>query len=480
MAKSKVLFAVMLLVGIGCFREKQARPTAESDGRPTYENLTLTFSCPDAELAEKLKPFVAGWAARTRARITFEPSTAKSDVVVLSPVEFGAEAASGDFVPVPAEIRTPSHPFQWSNIYDKKVMVWGDQIQGIILGIGADVLIYRNDVFRNGRPLTAAATWEDLLQQAGSLSRDDQNRPVLPPLPADDATLLHKFHLIAAGFDRMEKQSQTSALPEVVVRQAATFHHDLNTGAPRIRSESFVAALTLMKQLQAYREPGTGDGLAGFHSGRTKLAVLSLAELGRLAASYHGHIPDHFSIAPVPGTRRCFDPVTRKLVPAKNGVNHSAYLGDAGFVMAVRKTCRNATAAFDLLAELGGPSTSLKLVADPSLGFGPWRKEQTDPARREIWNGYGLGPTQMTRLISAIQVPFAGSFVNPVYAPRGPDTAALMAALAKRVRECLTGSETPDAALAAAEDDWNKIDANYPEAERLKWRRQAVGLRAGE
>jgi hypothetical protein len=86
----------------------------------------------------------------------------------------------------------------------------------------------------------------------------------------------------------------------------------------------------------------------------------------------------------------------------------------------------------------------------------------------------------MAKLIAAVQVPFGGSIANPVLAPRGPDTEKLMAALARHVRACLTGPTTPEAALAAAEEEWKQIDAQYPPADLLKWRRDSVGLSTPE
>jgi hypothetical protein len=86
----------------------------------------------------------------------------------------------------------------------------------------------------------------------------------------------------------------------------------------------------------------------------------------------------------------------------------------------------------------------------------------------------------MTKLIAAVQLPYAGSIANPVLAPRGPDAAVLMKALALHIRKCLTGSTTPEASLAAAEDEWKKIDAKYNPADLLKWRREAVGLSAAD
>jgi hypothetical protein len=335
--------------------------------------------------------------------------------------------------------------------------------------------LYRTDVQPNGRPLTPAATWEELLDQAEALSRDRSGKPVLPPLPSDDPALLHQFHLIAACFDRQVVQSQTGLVAGDVVHQAVTFHHDLKSGAPRLRAESFVAALTLMKRMQAYR-PTAGDLVAAVRDGQVLLGVVSLADLGRIAAAFDGRIPDYYAIAPVPGSRQCLDPATQRLVPAKNNANPAAYLGDAGSVVAVRATSPNPAAAFDLATDLAGPTASLKLVADPALGFGPWRREQADPTRRDVWNGYGLNPAQMAKLIAAVQVPFGSTIANPVLAPRGPDTEKLMAALARQVRACLTGSITPEAALAAAEAEWKQIDAQYPPADLLKWRRDSVGL----
>jgi hypothetical protein len=354
-------------------------------------------------------------------------------------------------------------------------MGWGRQVYGIILGAGADVMVFRTDVLRNGRPLAAAATWEDVLDQAESLSRDRPGRPVLPPLPADDAELLHQFHLIAAGYDRQTVQSTGSATG-TVVQHSSTFHYDLTTGTPRVRAESFVAALTLMKRLQPYRATGPGDVVEVIKAEKIPIAILTTAELGRLATAFGGRIPEAVSVAPTPGTRRFLDPVSHRLVPAKAGGNLATYLGDDGFVGAVRTACSSSAAAFDLLADLGGPATALNLVADPALGFGPWRREQTDATRRDVWNGYGLDPEQMSKLIAALKQPM--TIENPVVAPRGPDVAAKMAVLAKQVRVCLAGPATPEAALADVEAEWKRIDTSYPPGDVLNWRREDAGLSA--
>jgi ABC-type glycerol-3-phosphate transport system substrate-binding protein len=468
---------LMLLGGTGCNGSRPPRPTGNTDGRPTYEHVVLTIVCPDAALADRLRPLAAGWAARTRATVSIEPAADRADVVVLSPAAFGARAAGGDFLPVPDALKQAGHAIQWTGLNAERTAAWAGQVRGIPLGAGGDVLLYRTDAVWHGRPLTPAATWEEFLDQAESLARDNPGKPVLAPLPADDDALLHLFHLIAADYDRQVVQGQAGVVPGAVIRQSTEFHHELIKGEPRLRAESFVAALTLLKRLQSYR-PATGDVAAAVRSGQAKLAVVSLAELGRIAAAFDGRIPDAFAVAPVPGTRQCLDPATQKLAPAKNGVNLSAYLGDAGFVIAVLRSCPNPAAAFDLAADLAGPTAGLKLVADPALGFGPWRREQADPTRRDVWNGYGLNPTQMAKLIAAVQLPYAGSIANPVLAPRGPDAADLMAALARHVRECLTGATTPEAALASAEEEWKRIDAKYNPADLLKWRREAAGLSA--
>src|SRR5205823_15126428 len=108
----------------------------------------------DRILADRLRPAAAAWAARTKARVVFDPAAAAPDVDVLPPDGFGVRAAAGDYLPVPPAVQQVDHAYQWPmvfGVYRDKTTAWGGVIRGLPLGAGGDVLVYRADVSLGGR-----------------------------------------------------------------------------------------------------------------------------------------------------------------------------------------------------------------------------------------------------------------------------------------------------------------------------------------
>src|SRR5262245_52745555 len=95
-------------------------------------------------------------------------------------------------------------------------------------------------------------------------------RPSLVPLPASLLEFDRDFHAVASSFVRRTlKEEKIESLP-APQRSGLLFSYqiDATTGEPAIASDGFVAALTLLQQIQRYRLAGTAERpLEAFRSG---------------------------------------------------------------------------------------------------------------------------------------------------------------------------------------------------------------------
>lgn len=499
-ARRAVAIAVGLLAAVltGCPPGERTMPPAARADKP-FAGVTFTLACGDPAVAREVGRRAAGWAARVGATVTTVPAAADADVLVIPPAELGAWAAKGDAVPVPKSLAAGDHPLQMSRIlsaYRDRLNSWGADAVALPVAGDAYVLAYRADLLADpkakdafqakyGRPLAPPAAWEDAADLAALFAAN--GRPSLPPLPADPKRLALEFNMVAACYDR-------PALTEGVLggksgeytaaggERALSFHHDVATGTPRLTAPAFAAAAGWLQQVGKYRMPADGKGgtdpVAALSDGPAVLAVLTLAEVGRLPRDGDA-VSAKFALAPLPGTRRYFDPASGASKPPPDkatGVNFVPYYGAGGWVGVVRRKCPTPDAAFEMLADLASPARSLELLSDPALGFGPYRTEHLEQAREWVWARYGFEPERSKALADALRRYAAVSLANPAYAPRGPDQAELMAALEKEVRRAATGQADPAAAMKAADEAWRKLDATRPAAVAAEWRRKSAGL----
>ena len=141
------------------------------------------------------------------------------------------------------------------------------------------------------------------------------------------------------------------------------------------------------------------DPVAALNDGAL-LGVLTLADLARLPRE-NGMVPARFGIAAPPGTKQCYDP-GKKMI-SLTAPNYIPYFADGRSWRCSQLRCAKPDAAFDLLAELGGPARSLEIVATPGLGAGPFRMAHLETDRLPIWYGYGLDAKQTKHLQTAMQ-----------------------------------------------------------------------------
>jgi ABC-type glycerol-3-phosphate transport system substrate-binding protein len=433
-----------------------------------FTGVSLTLRFPDTPFADVLTPAARSWADRTGAKVTivvkpFSPGD-EADVGVIDAAQFGAWAERGELAAVPAALRSPEHPFQWMNVlpaYREQLIEWGGLARAVPLAGDGYVILYRADRLRDPkfvaefqaqfqRAPAAPTTWDDFADLATAFSKAD-NKPTVAPLTGPELATL--FFRIAACHDRLAQSDSNKSQDTTGNLERISFQFDLTTGQPRLISPPFAAAAL------------TKDGAS--------LAVVSLAQLARLPRE-KGAVPARYGLAPVPGVRSAYDREKKKLIPL-TGTNYVPYFA-GGRLGVVLTRCKRPDAAFDLLAELGGPTRSLEAVASAEMGAGPFRVTHLDRDHQFVWYGYGLDAARTDQLRTALLNYVQVDAKTATYGLRGPDQAPLSEAAAAVLAKIAAGGTPGEAGLKLMTDEWNTIDAKTPPDVRLKWRKMAAGM----
>lgn len=478
---------------VGC--NGNAGSTAAPRARQTFTGVQLRIGCEELSIAREIARRAVTWSGRTGATVTVSTAT-ECDVIIVRPGELGSRAVQRDAVPVPDEMRNSAHALQWSrllSIWSDRLASWGGTPYGVPLAGESYVLAYRTDKFADGsskyrRTISPPATWEDFAELAELFARD--GGPSLAALPREPDGALREFHFVAACYDRLSLTGtdfnalmQNATKKEELTVSVLSFHHDANTGEPRLKTPAFVAAAKWYQRTAACRPKmanrDESDPVKDLLSGKAVMAIVSLAELGRIAKA-DGAADMRLGIAPLPGTKFWLDPATGQSKPPADkvrGVNFVPFFAAGGWIGTVRSGCQNPEAAFELLAEVGGLERSTEMLSDPSLGFGPFRVEHLDQPRETVWQRYGFDAERTQQLIAAVRHQTGSSLANPTVGLRGTDRAELLGLLASELAKVADGTATPEQAMAAADAAWRAGDAKRPTDALKLERRQAAGLR---
>jgi multiple sugar transport system substrate-binding protein len=466
---------------------KQTAPTTKP-----YTGVSLTLRCPEKAFAEVLSPAARSWAERTGAKIAikFEPMSLgdDTDIGVIDATDLGTWAVQEELKQVPAGLRAPDHPFQWTGLlpaYREQLIVWGGQAQAIPLAGDGFVIVYRADRLNDPKFIAefnaqfkrnpaAPTSWEDFVDLASAFASID-GRPSLPPLT--NTELATVFFRIAACHDR-QVQIESLQAKQGVGLEALSFQFDLTNGKPRLTAPAFVASADWLASLAAKKcfppplAETNSDPAAALAKNQAMIAVLSLAQLARFPRE-NGAIPERFGLAALPGTRTTYDPAKQRLIslPLPNYIPYFA----GGRLGVVRSRSSNPTAAFDLLAELGGPTRSVEIISSSELGAGPFRIAHLDHDRLQIWYGYGFDLTRSDALRNALLQYVRMEVKNPAYGLRGPDQTALSTAAAIAMGKIATGTPA-ESSLNQLLEAWKQIDLKTPDDTRLKLRKLEAGL----
>lgn len=477
-----VALAALAVIGCGEDPGSKAGPAAKP-----FAGASVTLSCPEPEFAAAIAPIVNSWATRTGAKVTLRTGPMApgddADAGVIPAAEFGTWAARDDLAPVPPALRASDHPFQWAGVlpaYREHLIEWGGQARAVPLAGDGAVVVYRVDRLADpqfaaafqkahGRAPAPPASWEDFAALAAAFA-DLDRKPSLPALSGRDAADL--FFRVAACFDRPVATETTAKAGPGPGLGAVSFLHDVQTGDPRLSGPAFAAAAAWLGSLPK-APAGAADPVAALAKGDAALAVLTLPQLAKLPRE-NGRVPDRFGLAPLPGTRQFFDPAKGQLVPSGTPNYVPFYAG--GRLGVVRSRCAKPDAAFDLLAELGGPTRSLELLGVPGLGAGPFRQAHLERDRIAAWLGYGFDAERSKVLQEALRQYARPEVRNPTYGLRGPDQGVLNAAAADAMGKVASGAVPADAGLKELIAAWGRIDEATPKETRLRWRKLSAGV----
>lgn len=433
------LWPFLLVILGGCGNDTSAPATLA----PRFAGTEVRISCPAGTAKKLLERYAHAWARLNKVKLHFDDQHA--DLVVFTPADMGRLAESGQIAPLFVDAKPAGDEWNgFTQLYRNKLLLWGGTPYAFPLLGDATFVIYRADLLRTAdtHPPASFAEFTAVAQKLADL----RQRPVLPPLPADDDGLDRLFHSAAAVFvvDPVSenKLAQRTGGNDTSTASLFSFHRDVATGKPRLTHPGFVAALDWMKSLQPLRAK-TGTVAATLSSDDAIMALGSLDDLAALVPVEH---PGRYAVAPIPNGPH------GERVP---------YIGPRGALIARTQSAKNPAAALALAQYLSSPETSTEAIHDPVFGCAPYRTAHLLD-HRDGWYNYGLDVPATMKLLEALQVVAEPRIVNAPLRYRMPDEAEYRRVLLDGVRKCVTENGDAAATLAAIDSRWREMDAAHP------------------
>ena len=491
--------AAIFLAIAGC-RPKSASLDVSPSPR---QGQRLTIACPTAETMRLLQVHATPWALRQGIALNvheYDPSHprdgsggkhfAEADAIVFPPADLPHGVVSGQLLPLPESYRTEDRSLAWNDLlpsYREQLLLWEGRPYALPLVGESPLCCYRTDWMQApahrdalrkafGSEFDGPRTWEQFVRLAEYFHErgiDGRPGPSLPPLPKDDADLERLFYTIAACYARR-------AVPAGETHRADreydlfAFHYDIETGLPRIAAPGFVHALKLLQRMQACRPSGSAEHpQEAFQSGRAVLCLTDSPWLKRFQKT--PVLRDKVGVCPLPAGDRYYDFVTGKPQLKPKG-NRVSYLGGAGWLIGVARSSPHPALAFELIAELASPKTSMQIFLGADNVGGPTR---TDQLYRSRWDEFDLDDKREPRLREALQETLrCSNLKNPAICLRTPRQASHRAILVAALRGALSEGADAERTLQSVADAWKKRDEDQGmQAHRTDYRR-SVGLLA--
>jgi len=318
-------------------------------------------------------------------------------------------------------------------------------------------------------------TWQEFADIAEYFNKQkrpgiDHPCPGLPPLPANDDELDREFYSIVACFaHRAIREDDPKPPPD---DEVFSFHYDLETGAPRIKSPGFVHGLQMLRRLQGYRPAlPSANPAESFLKGEAVLCLASPSWIGRF--QNEPGLKEKFGLCRPPGSRRVCDYQGGAELDVREG-NFVPYLGGGGWVAVVPRSNTEPEAAFALAAALGDPETSREIVIEPEWGGGVFRRQHLETAAG--WQAFRLGDKTEKLLEILREIIVHPRVKNPVVRLRIPDEREHQAAILSEVRQAVLGGKAPAKALGDAFLHWQEIDSKKDTKLRRSEYRLSLGL----
>lgn len=475
-----VLMLSMILLPGGCARPPRGRPQSD---RP-FAARTVVVACPDENSRQIVEEYARAWESRTGARVHARlslPGETAADVLVLAAQDLPKHAAANELRPLPATLTTERGAFGWQELleyYRYYLLNWGDTAFAVPLQGEALLCFYRKDKLANrthqsayasryGRPLRPPQTWEEFADIADYFLTAS-NQPSLPPMPKDDRELERLFYAVSAPYARRGIRQDVPTPGDVTDNDRFSFHFDSMPGEaegrPRIASPGFVHGLTLLQRMQRCAPPGApaAEPWKAFLAEDKVLCVADCRILRELQAK-NSPVRDKVGVTVMPGSNFYFDYRTGERRTLAG--NRVSYEGAKTYVLAVPQSAANADAAFDLLADLAGPATSMQIVLEPRWGAGATRLAQLE---RERWDAFQLPPADTRALGEALRQTHLHQVSNAALCMRHPWQGDFSASLVSELRGALAeyqqGEKRAAKALDGVAASWKtRIDKNPKE-----------------
>ncbi len=460
--------------------------------------VTLRVCCPDELSRIVVAETSKGWKHRVGLRSLEAVEFAKgepeerADVWVLPACALPRWAAADRLMPLPAELVARGERFNWPGllpVYRELLLRWESDSFAVPLLGDAPLCFYRKDLFadaghqdafarRTGRQLAPPATWDhfaDIAEYFRDARAPGKDTPSLPPLPKRDEDLDRLFYTIAASTARkmleIDEDSRDATEDDLFA-----FHFDLETGKARISAPGFVFALKLLQRFQAC-SPSNPEAAPreSFRKGGDSGPVLCLGDARLLGAYQAADSPvrDRVGVCRVPGSHVFFSGRTgQKQTMSEGRVNRVPYLGSGAYVLAVPRSARQPTAAFELLAEIGGREMGQQIVLDSRWGGGPTRLEHLD----ERFDSWRLPREEAERTRTILRETIQPNLRNPLLCLRLPREHIFRAALVARLRPALAvGKASADEVLQEVAREWDALIAPH-RADHIRDYRLSLGL----
>lgn len=487
-----------LFGGLAC-----QKPKAVGPGAKPFAGRTVTVATPeDRILRELLQRQGGSWAERHGASFVLtESGSPSADLRVFAPYELPEVLGRGRLQALPTD-RLNASEFDFGSVlrhYRHRLSEWQTRVFAVPIVGDAYVGVYRTDLLdapvhrqainrKLKLPLRADGplTWQEVLVIAEHFSETPQwadgssqqaPRPSLPPLPADASGLDREFHSVAASFSRRATtQAQLDLLGEdEKYRRLYDYQFDARTGAARVHTAGFVAALAFLQRVHKYRPASAAEQPAdSFRAGQAVFAVVPLAQVANLQAA-DSPVRNKFSVCRPPGTDHVFDTAAPAGTPVtESDGNFVPYLGASGWMIGLSESIQEKDAALDFLFTLAGPQMCLEIAFEPAWGAGPTRSLQFELGHRSGWHTYGLNAARTNKLVEVLERTNNPTIINPAFRLRIPREHEHLKIFVDTIRAALEKGTAPTDALQAVANRWEALN---PDAKsRTEQYRRSLGL----
>jgi ABC-type glycerol-3-phosphate transport system substrate-binding protein len=400
-----------------------------------------------------------------------------ADVVIFPSGLLGELAEPRHIRPLPESL-LKSPEFAYRDIFDLlrlREIRWGEAVVAVPFGSPQLVLLARPDILRAYEE-SLPASWQEYQALVARLSERLQ-KPADGPPQGEPRPEFATVEPLGPGWAGNLLLARAAAYIYDRSRYSTAF--DFSTLEPLIDRPPFVRALGELVTAGRSGPPGAiayspDDTVRELISGRCAMAI-GWPSGGRGAPAKGpgpGEPPRMVQVAALPGSRDVFDfaadcwrsrDIERALtVPL---------LGVAGRLGAVTRRARNSAEAVNMLGWLAGPEHSVR-IASRSTATTLFRHSHV--AQAESWIDPGLAPAAArphADLVAATQ-----SQGRWLLAPRIPGRTRYMRALDRAVHDALSGSQSPQAALHAAADEWRKITGELGRREQRAAYLRSLGI----